>query len=376
MSPTASIFHGLAVGALLAFMRMFGWAWEADIFIAALLLLALPLWLLGRQAHANHEDEHAPAPLLREELPRIVAAFGAVAAPSLFVLVFPLRWPLDPGGEALVRLLLDPSAVPPWLYDWGRGMGLTGEVNVHPGGHGDVVLAMLVIAAVSATFVFLSGMLDWFYVRPQLRGSRGSVCATSFQPRWRGVTRIWLLHRAAAVLGPIAGITAIVALTANTWVRPLDETVAGAIAAVATVVGGFYISRTAPLLAIAINPPVQVGDVVEIAEEFTVHKPDRLREYFVVDVALEGVKLLQISTDDVVRRNDARDKDRTHDRTVDLADIAKLLRGRRPVRRPCYGRCQRLSSHCACDLGAWEGPAGESPLPPVRVPSHAQSERA
>jgi hypothetical protein len=321
VSPTASIFHGLAVGLLLAVMRLFGWAWEADAFVAGAVVLVVPLAWMGRDASKGHAE--GPPSLLYKEMPRILLAFAAVVVPSLAIWLIPGR--------------------------------LTGSVNVHPGDHEATVLAMVVIAVASAGLIFLSGLIDWFYVRPQLRGTLGSICATSFESRWRGLTRIWLLHRAAAVLGIIAGSTAIVALTANAWIKAVDDSVAGAVAAVATIVGGYYISRTAPLLAIAINPPVQIGDVIEIAEEFNVHKPEMLREYFVVDVALEGVKLLKLEDDDVVRR-DARDKDRTHDRTVDVADIAKLLRGRRPIRKPCKDTCRKLTPHCACEAGAWSGP--------------------
>ena len=150
---------------------------------------------------------------------------------------------------------------------------------------------MLVIAAVAAYLIFMSTLMHSFYVLPHLRGGRGTICATSLEERWRAVTRIWLLHRAAATFGVIAGATALIALSANSWIRPIDETVAGVvIAAIATIIAGYYLTRAAPLLAMAINPPVQVGDVIQIAEEFNVHKPGELREYFVVDVALEGVK--------------------------------------------------------------------------------------
>jgi hypothetical protein len=312
VSPTASIFHGIAVGILLALLRAFGWAWEADALLVGVLLLIPPLGIAGRQARRGSPG--GPPPVPRNERIRIGAAIIAVVVPSLLV-----------------------AAVP----------RATGYLDVRSGGHDAVVLAMVLIAIVSAELVFMSGLLDWFYVRPHLRGGLGTVCATSLDARWRNVTRVWLLHRAAATLGAIASITALVTLTANSWIRPLDETVAGAIAAVATIIAGYYITRTAPLLAIAINPPVQVGDVIEIAEEFNVREPDRLREYFVVDVALEGVKLLLVSKEGRVRR-EGRDAHRTHDRTVDVTDIAKLLRGRRPI-QPCPGECQKLTEYCECD---------------------------
>ncbi|HEX8207543.1 MAG TPA: hypothetical protein VF587_15880 [Solirubrobacteraceae bacterium] len=334
MSPTASIFHGLAVGTLLALLRAFGWSWEANALLAGALIVVVPLWLIGRSSRHDRRDEGGPPPLPTSERWAIAAAFAAVVVPSAVI--------------------------------WATGAA--GFIDVHTAKHDTrpVALALVLIAFACSALIFLSGLIDWFYVRPHLRGGRGSVCATSFAGYWRGLTRIWLLHRAAATLGPIAGITAIVALTANTWLRPVDETIAGAIAAVATIIAGFYITRTAPLLAIAINPPVQVGDVIQLAEEFNVYEPEQLREYFVVDVALEGVKLLAVDGEDHVRRV-GRDAMRTHDRTIDVTDIAKLLRSRRPVLEACDVGCARLTEHCRC-------PRRFSP-PPKQPPARAEQRR-
>jgi hypothetical protein len=316
--------------------------------LAVFIPLGLPLVLMNRKARGSD----GPLPYSESEWGWIATAAGALVLPSLLVAALGLTGSIHVGGHS-TRSVSSASAA-----RRRTSVPMTSAVSAQPGNklksikqpsgpnHGPVVLAMTLIAIVSAALIFLSGLIDWFYVRPHLRGTMGSVCTTSFESRWRSVTRIWLMHRAAATLGPIAGVTAIIALTANTWIRPIDEVVAGAIAAVATIIAGYYITRTAPLLAIAINPPVQVGDVIEIAEEFNVYKPGVLREYFVVDVALEGVKLLRVGRNDAVRRT-GRDADRTHDRTIDVTDIAKLLRGRRPV-QPCPQACQKLTEQCAC----------------------------
>lgn len=302
---------------MLAVIASFGWQWEAiGLMVGALLLILLP-FLIGRSARRQPADGSGPKRVCKDEHVRIGLSLLLLIAPTLIVVLIP---------------------------------GATGLLDITASSHRTVVLAMLVIATVASYLIFISTLMDWFYVRPYLRGGHGTICATSLDGQWRGVTRVWLLHRAVATLGVIAGITALVALSANSWVKPIDETVAGIIAAAATIIAGYYLTRAAPLLAIAINPPVQVGDVIEIAEEFNVHRPSELREYFVVDVALEGVKLLQVEEGDHVPRSgpDAR---RTHDRTVDVMEISKLLRGRRPV-KPCSEACQHLTEHCACE-SAW-----------------------
>jgi hypothetical protein len=291
VSADAAILQGLAVGLMLAVITAFGWTWEALALLAlALVLVLVPFWS-GRAARKRPPAKLGPEPVAKWDQGKVVAA-----------------------------LLLLP--VPVLLVTWIPG---TGCIDITTSSHQAIVLGMLLIATVAIYLVFISTLIDWFYVRPHLRGGCGTICATSMEERWRGVTRTWLFHRALATYGGIAAAIALAALAANTWVKPIDETVAGAIGAAATIMAGYYLTRAAPLLAIAINPPVQVGDVIEIAEEFNVHKPEHLREYFVVDVALEGVKLLQVEQGDRVPR-DGPDAKRTHDRTVDEA-----RRGEMPV---------------------------------------------
>lgn len=320
MSPKAAILQGLFVGLMLTAVRAFGWTYEAaGLLIGALSLVALPWWM-GRGPRRGLAGNPCPEAMESGERIKIGISLLLLAVPSLILI--PIH-------------------------------GATGFIDVTGSDNQNVVLAMLVIAAVAGYLVYFSTLMDWFCVRPYLSGGAGTICATSLDEQWRGITRTWLLHRSLAMLGVIAAITALVALAANSWIRPIDEIVAGVIAGVATIIAGYYLTRAAPLLAIAVNPPVQVGDVIEIAEEFNVYKPDDLREYFVVDVALEGVKLLQVHKGDTVPRR-GPDAKRTHDRTVDVMEISKLLRGRRAT-KPCRGRCQRFSEHCACD-SAWMPP--------------------
>ena len=322
MSSTAAIVQGFFVGLALAAILAFGWVFEAGALLAGAGLFVLFPFFMGRAARVQSGGDSGPRPVAKADQIKVRVSLLMLAAPVVAIAVLP---------------------------------GAVGFIDISASSHRAVVLAMLVIAAVAAYLIFMSTLMDSFYVLPHLRGGRGTICATSLEERWRAVTRIWLLHRAAATFGVIAGATALIALSANSWIRPIDETVAGVIAAIATIIAGYYLTRAAPLLAMAINPPVQVGDVIQIAEEFNVHKPGELREYFVVDVALEGVKLLQVGEGDEIP-SAGPDARRTHDRTVDVMEISKLLRGRRPV-RPCSGKCQLLTKHCACPSGAWL-PAG------------------
>ena len=212
---------------------------------------------------------------------------------------------------------------------------------------------ILLSACTIAALIYCSSVVDWMYVRPHFLGSPEPVCRMSTTKSWRLVTRIRLAHRLAAVLGFLAGLTTMVALAANHWVKPIDETIAGAIAGVATVVAGYYLTRAAPLVAQAMNPAIQISDVVELAEEFNVADPAVGRWYFVVDVAWEGVKLLElqetVSSNELavgvsLRADDAASTQR-HDRVIDVGDIARLVRRRRAM-TPCRGTCVHLAYQC------------------------------
>jgi hypothetical protein len=310
-------------GCFLAAIFAFGWCCEGTWLLAGVFATWLALFLVGANAYRPPKTD--------------TKDFNGAAAPSAL-----------PWSDYAWVLLGGFFLVLPWLelVVFGEGGVIGGD---KAGDNHDLILAMLLISAMVAGLVGISSMIDWSYVRPRLRGHRGAICATSMDPQWRSLTRVWLLHRTFVMLIAIAGATALVALAANAWVRPIDETVAGAIAAAATVVTGYYLTRAAPSLAIAANPPVQVGDVIEIAEEFQVNEPDQLREYFVVDIAREGMKLLQLQGRSRVRRA-GPDAKRTHDRTIDALEITKLLRGRRPV-VPCTSKCQFYTEYCDCKSG-------------------------
>jgi hypothetical protein len=320
VNPNNAIWQGLLVGLSLAAILAFGWNYEAESMLAGAVLFSLPLVFLGVLSYRVPDGSNGPTPIGKNEYAKIVAGLVAIALPVLVV-------GLKTGGD-----------------------GFIGSSESQRG----VLLAMLLIAAAVAFLIFLSTLIDWAYVRPRLRGNYGAICATSMWEQWRLVTQVWIVHRSLVTLAGIGGVTALAALGANAWVKPIDETVAGSIAAVATIIVGFYLTRVAPMLALAMNPPLQVGDVVEMAEEFRVHQPGRLREYFVVDVAREGVKLLQVGEGDRVPR-EGPDSDRTHDRMVDVLEVAKLLRGRRPM-SPCSEKCQVLTRECRCPR-MWVRPA-------------------
>lgn len=292
MSATVIAWQGSVVGMLLLLLRAFGYTDEATLYALGVAVTAALVWLASFPARRTLG---VPVGLGDErERRRILFGLGAVVIPLLLMTV------ADKG------------------------------VFIHVASHQAVSLAMTLIVLTGAALILLSSLVDWFYVRPYLLDSFTPFSVPVAVDPWRMVTRVRLVHRLLAVLGVLAGSTALVALVANTWISELNEVVAGVIGGVATVIAGYYLTRAAPLVALATNPLVQICDVVELAEEYTIPEAEPARSYFVVDIAWEGVKLLEVprlrSADGLLDHRSPH-----YDRMVDVADIAKLLRRRRPT---------------------------------------------
>jgi hypothetical protein len=219
--------------------------------------------------------------------------------------------------------------------------------------------ALAVDAAVVFSVFYFSSLVDWCYVVPRLRGL-GEVtslpCQSSTLPRWESLTRIWLAHRIGAFLvGRVGGLLAFLLLA----VRYHPEMSSSDVSAMATVVAAlivFYLNRLVPIGALVTNPPIQVGDKVVLAEEFGTGVEDR-PVYYIVDVAIEGVKLLELDEHD---RPLGAGLYRGHDRSLSLADVGRLLRGRQRF-EGCSETCCRANRYCPLNRGE---PVGVNAAPP------------
>jgi hypothetical protein len=115
------------------------------------------------------------------------------------------------------------------------------------------------------TAVYASSLVDWYWVRPQVDGVVSEPpCRSSQAPRWRGLTRIWHLHRAVAhilvcLTTPVAATMLVVLAVPDIGEEALAAVGVGIFAvAVPLAVMGFV-----ALNDYFITPPeVWVGDIV------------------------------------------------------------------------------------------------------------------
>lgn len=226
------------------------------------------------------------------------------------------------------------------------------------------VLAIFIGCVVAFSSLYLSSLVDFAYVIPLMRGlgraGTGMPCQSSLSDQWLKVTKAWLLHRLAALLGFVAGLILAVTIAASSWVQRFDQVVAAAIAAAATLLAGHYLARARIVIAFNRNPPLWVGDDIELADEAT----GATRRYYVQDIALEGVKLLALDEDGDFKS----ERWPSHDRMLDLPEALPLLRRRRPF-AACFeagAGCKKVNPHCPCRQGETPQPLEGAQDPPRR----------
>jgi hypothetical protein len=234
------------------------------------------------------------------------------------------------------------------------------------GGHLWLPRALLLTGAAATAAICLSSLVDWAYTHPHLRGRRDGLrpCLLSTDERWRALTRNWLLHRLISytvvrlAAGTFAGLL-VVGLPSKVP-PPLTSVLTGA----AALLAAYILGRVTVAASLSQNPPLRVGDVVVLAEEYGTGVRRR-PTYYVVDVSLEGVQLREL-----VRGRPTGTRDRSHDRTLELKDVNRLLRARLPY-TGCRPTCSGINKYCPL------GPADETPPAPtayadrLRTPSAA-----
>jgi len=70
------------------------------------------------------------------------------------------------------------------------------------------IQALIVGVAIAGPTIYVSSLIDWYWVMPKVSGMTGTApCERAERSTIRGVTKIWLFHRAAAT----AVVTAVLA---------------------------------------------------------------------------------------------------------------------------------------------------------------------
>lgn len=215
------------------------------------------------------------------------------------------------------------------------------------------IRADLIAVAVATVAICLASVIDWSYTRPRLSGGLDGLalpCQQSTARRWRTFTALWLLNRIVAYGIVSLALAAAVVIAAWTAFVKLPASTGPVIAAGVGVLVVYYFNRIASVLSVALNPPLQIGDEVVLAEEYGTGVDTRAI-YYVVDISLEGVQLLELDGSGAPLPHGAT---RVHDRTLELKDIRRLLRSRRRF-SGCKLACAGVNRYCPHMLGIVDG---------------------
>ena len=143
----------------------------------------------------------------------------------------------------------------------------------------------------------LSTLIDFWHVVPRVRGLGKHYrlpCrsrSTEDQRAWRGLTQLWLAHRVGCYATVRICLLGVLAIALAAFGSKLATAPATLLSGILAVIAAFYVNQLIPMITLATNPPVSLGDQVTIAEEFGTGVNER-PVYYVIDVSVEGVSLM------------------------------------------------------------------------------------
>lgn len=185
------------------------------------------------------------------------------------------------------RVATDRYARQCWLYGGGApflvSLGLLVEGAAVYRGFSGLTEAIGLVAGITFVIVVVSGLIDWYLIVPRIAGEVcPPPCRSTADPRWKRVTRLWYIHRGVAALTVSLSGFAVIPLILSRFVD------ANTVAVVVTVVGAVavvYIRGLDSTVHNVLHPSFYVGDLVEYL------MPGRKVQGYLVDVAVEGVKI-------------------------------------------------------------------------------------
>ncbi|WP_182378687.1 hypothetical protein [Nocardioides sp. WS12] len=148
------------------------------------------------------------------------------------------------------------------------------------------VTPLLVGAMLGSAAVFVSALVDWYWVLPKISGITGPLpCVNVADGQFRLVTKLWFAHRAAAtaiVTVILAGIPGYLASTSDSGAEGAAWAILGAALSIGYGrVGGDVISAFAYFL----SPPVRVARVIKVRPDPRSHQ---LEDALIIDVSIQG----------------------------------------------------------------------------------------
>lgn len=295
------------------------------------------------------------------------AAIGVIVAGATLSTIY-RHWRAGRNAPAH-RATLDRLVLGQWL---GAGaVGAAAAVTLATTGTAplrgaDVVWHALIVAfAVATIVVFISSLIDWYWILPRVSGIVcPGPCEAAGRRAWTYVTGHWFFHRSMAEFGvglSIVGFFGYLGFTesgkaALAW---------GAAALAASGAVAKRERRAFTAFQYGLDPPVCVGDVISVRYEDSSDEQLRREWAYVVDVSVDGVKVVMLEEGRFTGPTFSEKSDYKLLPTRDLHLVK-----RRPGPAPCADRCRGVNWYCRNNELAYR-----QSLPPISGPA-ALTERA
>jgi hypothetical protein len=210
-------------------------------------------------------------------------------------------------------------------------------------------------AALVAAVVFVSSLVDWYWILPRLGGIGDwprpcTVEVPNDRHNWRFLTQFWYGHRLLAEFLSVATIEASAVYLAAT-----DDANRGLwipLAAVCTLGAGRFIPSWLGCWGNVHNPEVQVGSVIRVAR---VGWEPSARELYVVDVDLRGIQCMFIDEArlelDGAANPEQAFQSKKETTSIKPGEHVDPLATYRP---PCSDHCTGINWYCSNNPRAYE----------------------
>jgi hypothetical protein len=230
---------------------------------------------------------------------------------------------------------------------------LTGAPVLKDGAGAQVAQALFGAAGIALTGVFVSSLVDWYWILPRV-GGLGNHLAPCEDPgeRWKYVTSIWLFHRAVATLLVVASITAVPIYLAATLDGSAAKTGLGLLG---LVIGGSMAAinqRGLTTLFTAFNQSIYVGDTILVSRAGDDEgAPTRRHRAYVVDVSIQGLKYQFLDGNDF---NGPRFERRGHGPVLGGDEYRAIDRVKGPLAVPCREGRSGVNWYCRNNTHAYD----------------------
>jgi len=289
----------------------------------------------------------------------LAAALSACIVVSGSALLHSYRRWMGTASPPVHRVALDHRVLYQWTVSGCIGLATAatiGAVGVHTP-HVDAAIgtlqAVFSAAAIAVTAVFISSLVDWYWILPRV-GGLGDHLAPCEAPGelWKYPTAIWLLHRGMATALVVASIAAVPFFLAATLGDPATKAVLSVVGVAVGAGMAALNQRGLASITNAFNQPIYVGDTILVNQPGEGEgDPMVRRRAYVVDISVQGLKYQYLRGDDFTGPKFER---KGHGPVLGGDEYRAIERVEKAAAVPCRHGCSCVNWYCRNNPRAYD----------------------